>query len=103
MTLVGIPIIFTLICVFEISRGMWIYHTLAYAVNDAAARRIVWEYFGHMRAWDAMRRYIRLDLDMPGFRGIIATRVLAVSPETTVVARHEARLPFADRSAKWLE
>src|SRR5262249_27760208 len=34
MTLVGIPIIFTLICIFEISRGMWMYHTLAYSVKN---------------------------------------------------------------------
>ncbi|HEV7764581.1 MAG TPA: hypothetical protein VGQ76_06235 [Thermoanaerobaculia bacterium] len=24
--------------------------------------RIVWDYFGHMRTWDAMRRYVLLDL-----------------------------------------
>jgi Leucine Rich Repeat (LRR) protein len=35
---------------------------VAYATPDPAAVRIVWDYFGHMRAWDAMRRYIRLDL-----------------------------------------
>jgi hypothetical protein len=34
-TLLGIPIIFILISVFELSRGMWIYNTLAYAVKDA--------------------------------------------------------------------
>src|SRR5438874_6963926 len=34
MTLVGIPIIFILISIFEMSRGMWIYHTLAYAVKE---------------------------------------------------------------------
>ena len=33
-TLVGIPLIFVLISIFEISRGMWIYHTLAYAVTE---------------------------------------------------------------------
>ncbi len=33
MTLVGIPIIFTLISIFEMSRGMWMYHTMAYAVK----------------------------------------------------------------------
>ena len=33
-TLVGIPLIFALISIFEISRGMWIYHTLAYAVTE---------------------------------------------------------------------
>jgi len=32
-TFVGIPIIFILISIFEVSRGMWIYHTLAYSVK----------------------------------------------------------------------
>ena len=34
MTLVGIPIIFVLISVFEISRGMWMYNTAATAVRE---------------------------------------------------------------------
>ena len=34
MTLVGIPIIFVLISIFEISRGMWIYQTMAHAVRE---------------------------------------------------------------------
>ena len=34
----------------------------AYHTVDESAMRIVWDYFGHMRAWDAMRRYVRLDL-----------------------------------------
>ena len=33
-TLVGIPMIFVLISIFEISRGMWNYHTLAFAVRE---------------------------------------------------------------------
>ena len=33
-TLVGIPMIFIFLSIFEISRGMWIYHTLAYAVRE---------------------------------------------------------------------
>jgi Flp pilus assembly protein TadG len=33
-TLVGIPLLFVFISVFEMSRGMWIYHTLAYAVKE---------------------------------------------------------------------
>ena len=33
-TFVGIPLIFVLISVFEISRGMWMYHTLAHSVRD---------------------------------------------------------------------
>ena len=34
----------------------------AYAAPDAASMRIVWDYFGHRRTWDGMRRYVRLDL-----------------------------------------
>lgn len=33
-TLVGIPLIFVLISVFEVSRGMWIYQTLAHAAKE---------------------------------------------------------------------
>jgi Flp pilus assembly protein TadG len=32
--LVGIPMIFIFISVFEVARGMWTYHTLAYAVRE---------------------------------------------------------------------
>jgi len=32
--LVGIPMIFIFLSLVEISRGMWIYHTLAYAVRE---------------------------------------------------------------------
>lgn len=34
----------------------------AYRTGEPSAMRIVWEYFGHMRAWEAMKRYVRLDL-----------------------------------------
>jgi hypothetical protein len=34
----------------------------ACAAPDPASMRIVWDYFGHRRSWDAMRRYVRLDL-----------------------------------------
>ena len=40
-TLVGIPLIFVMISVFEISRGMWIYHTLASAVKAGTRYAIV--------------------------------------------------------------
>jgi Flp pilus assembly protein TadG len=33
-TLVGIPIIFMLVSIFEVSRGMWNYHAIAYAVRE---------------------------------------------------------------------
>ena len=35
-TLVGIPLIFVLISIFEISRGMWVYETVAHAVREGA-------------------------------------------------------------------
>lgn len=35
-SLFGIPIIFVLISVFEMARGMWVYHTLAYAARETA-------------------------------------------------------------------
>jgi Flp pilus assembly protein TadG len=33
-TLVGIPLMFVLISTFEMARGMWNYHTIAYAVKE---------------------------------------------------------------------
>jgi hypothetical protein len=41
MTFVGIPLIFTLIMTFEISRGMWMYDTLAHAVKEGVRTAIV--------------------------------------------------------------
>jgi len=32
--LVGIPIIFVFICIFEMSRGMWNYHSIAFGVRE---------------------------------------------------------------------
>jgi hypothetical protein len=32
-TLVGIPLIFVLIGIFEMARGMWLYHTMAHAIK----------------------------------------------------------------------
>jgi hypothetical protein len=40
-TLVGIPLIFILISVFEMARGMWIYHTLAHATKEGTRFTIV--------------------------------------------------------------
>lgn len=47
--------------------------------------------------------YIALDVEADGFRGIMATRVLAISPYPEIVSRHESRVPFEDRSGQWLE
>jgi Flp pilus assembly protein TadG len=43
-TLVGIPLIFVLISIFEISRGMWVYQTLASGVKAASRYAIVHGY-----------------------------------------------------------
>jgi Flp pilus assembly protein TadG len=40
-TLVGIPLIFLLVSVEELSRGMWIYGTLQHAVKEASRAAIV--------------------------------------------------------------
>lgn len=40
-TFVGIPLIFVLISVFEVSRGMWMYHTLAYSAKVGVRYAIV--------------------------------------------------------------
>lgn len=47
--------------------------------------------------------HLGLEVEAEGFRGIIATRVLAISPSPTLVSRHETRVPFEDRSGQWLE
>jgi Flp pilus assembly protein TadG len=40
-TLIGIPLICVLITTFEMSRGMWSYHTLAYAVKGGVRYAVV--------------------------------------------------------------
>lgn len=47
--------------------------------------------------------HLSLDVAAEGFRGILATKVLAISPFTQIVSRHDARVPFKDRSGQWLE
>jgi hypothetical protein len=40
-TLVGIPVVFILFSTFEMARGMWSYHSLAYAVREGTRFSIV--------------------------------------------------------------
>ncbi|MGL5824426.1 MAG: hypothetical protein ACRCYU_06265 [Nocardioides sp.] len=47
--------------------------------------------------------HLSLDVRTEGFRGILATRVVAISPHSEIVSRHDARVPYEDRSAQWLE
>jgi hypothetical protein len=49
------------------------------------------------------RGHLTIDVQAEGFRGILATRVLAISPNASIIARRDARVPFDDRSAQWLE
>lgn len=46
---------------------------------------------------------LRMNLDLEGFAGIVAARVLAVSPYLEVVTRSDLRVPEEDASAPWLE
>jgi len=34
----------------------------AYRTGEPEAMQVIWDYFGHLRRWDAMRQYVRLDL-----------------------------------------
>jgi hypothetical protein len=54
---------------------------------------------------DALDRhgFLNLEVETTGFRGILATRVLAVSPITALIQRRDARVPFKDGGAQWLE
>lgn len=47
--------------------------------------------------------HLMLDISEPGFRGMFVTRVLAIAPFTELIARRDARVPFADEGARWLE
>ncbi|MGN6405681.1 hypothetical protein [Sinomonas sp.] len=47
--------------------------------------------------------HLSIDIESGGFRGILAARVIAISPHTEIVPRNEARVPFEDRSGQWLE
>lgn len=46
---------------------------------------------------------LRLQLEAEGFRGIIATRVIDVSPYAETIPHHEARVLHPDRSLTWRE
>lgn len=42
-------------------------------------------------------------LEVTGFAGIVAARVLAVSPHDEIASRHDVRVPVHDARAQWLE
>jgi hypothetical protein len=47
--------------------------------------------------------HLRIDIPSPGFRGMVATRVLAISPTPEVIPRSDARVPSPDQGAQWHE
>ena len=47
--------------------------------------------------------YLSLEVQTERVRGILAARVLAISPFQEIVPRHETRVLFEDRSGRWLE
>jgi hypothetical protein len=47
--------------------------------------------------------YLKMDLGIDGVRGMIAARVLAISPNSDIISRAEARIPFPSSRSKWLE
>ncbi|TQM31300.1 hypothetical protein [Nocardia bhagyanarayanae] len=47
--------------------------------------------------------HLRLELEVNGFRGVIATKVLAIAPHVEIVARHDVRILMKNRGSKWLE
>jgi hypothetical protein len=59
----------------------------AYRAPDPEAMRVVWDYFGHMRAWDGMRRYIRLDLGGPEHVADPAADFITLAQARYLVAR----------------
>jgi hypothetical protein len=47
--------------------------------------------------------HMTFDLKEPGYHGMFAARVLAISPFKSIVSRAELRLPFKEDAALWLE
>lgn len=47
--------------------------------------------------------HMNFEMDEPGYHGMFAARILAISPFTEIVSRSEIRLPFQEDSAQWLE
>src|SRR4051812_34434103 len=59
----------------------------AYRSGEEPAMRTVWRYFGHMRAWDGMRRYVRLDLGKTETAASTADDEISLDEARFLVAR----------------
>lgn len=60
---------------------------IAYRTGDESAMRIVWDYFGHGRTWDVMRRYVRLDLGRSEQAGPAEADAITLDEARFLVAR----------------
>ncbi|MYH71686.1 MAG: hypothetical protein F4153_03780 [Acidimicrobiia bacterium] len=47
--------------------------------------------------------YLSLRVETEGIRGILAARVLAISPFSEIKLRRDTRVPFRDKAGRWLE
>jgi len=61
----------------------------AYHGDDPAAFRLVWDYFGHVRAPAAMRRYVRLDLGKTESPAVGETDTITLDEARYLVARFQ--------------
>ena len=71
----------------------------AYRAPDPDAMRTVWDYFGHMRPWDGMRRYVRLDLGGPEEVQDPARDFITIQQARWLVARAQGFAGWEDLAA----
>ena len=60
---------------------------VAFAAPDPEALEVVYDFFGHRRAWDGMRRYVRLELGRPETPTDAAADVISLDEARFLVAR----------------
>ncbi len=72
---------------------------IAYRTPDPDALRIVWHYFGHMRQWDGMRRYVRLDLGGPEEPADPAADFITLAQARWLVARAQGFATWEELAA----
>ncbi|MCC6863177.1 MAG: pilus assembly protein [Bryobacterales bacterium] len=88
-TLVGIPLMFVLISTFEMARGMWLYHTLSYAVREATRFVIV-----HGQNCDPVQSAPNsCQVSVAQIAGVIRDAGVGLMPDQLEVSMHTASGP----------
>ncbi len=77
-TFVGIPLIFILVCVFEMSRGMWLYHTLAFAVKDGVR-------YASVHGYDCTNNGNTCTVTMQNVAAVIRNAGVGLDPASTTL------------------